>query len=123
MEVKIFEVSRPVILNLIDPRYFEFDIIIGTNYIPAFYLNLDYNLKISQTIPQSINVTVSPVSIWNNYMTEESFKDKVKHLNSHEQSVIFDLIKRNVKVFAKDKFDVGSVTNYSCPVNLSSDAN
>jgi len=122
LDVQIFKVSKRIILNVIDPKSFDFDIIIGTNYIPSFYLNLDYNLKITQTVPQSINVAVSPVPIWNSYMTEKSFKSKVEHLNSHEQSAVFDLISRNVNVFAKDKFDVGNVTNYACPISLSSDA-
>lgn len=122
LDVRILNITKRIILNVIDPKYFDFDIIMGTNYIPSFYLNLDYNLKITQTIPQSINVTVSPVPFWNNYMTEESFKNKVEHLNHCDRSAIFDFISRNVKVFAKDRFDVGNVTNYSCPVKLSSDS-
>ena len=53
-------------------------------------------------------------------MTENMFKDKVKHLSSEKQSTILDFVKRNIDVFAKDKFDVGNVTGYSCPINLSS---
>lgn len=123
LDVTILNITKRVVLYVIDPQTFNFDFILGLDYIPAFRLNLDYNLRISQSIPTSINVTeLSSDSIWNDYMTRELFDDKVKHLSPTQQSMILQFITRNVNTFAKDKFDVGNVSKYTCPINLSSDS-
>ena len=123
LDLTILDITKRVVLSVIDPQNFNFDFIIGTDYIPDFRLNLDCNLKITQSAPISINVTaLSSPSIWNEYMPRELFNDKVKHLSPSQQSAILNFVTNNINVFGKDKFDVGNVSNYTCPINLSTDS-
>jgi transposase InsO family protein len=121
LNVKIMDVEKKIVLAVTDSPLFKYDIILGTDYITSFRLNCDSNLIISQTPEKSINVTFhSP--IWNDYMTKELFNEKVKHLPAPKRATIFDFLQNNVEAFATNKFDVGNVTTYECPINLSSNA-
>lgn len=122
LQIKIMNVMKTVILFVIDPQHFHFDFIIGTDCISLFRLNLDHKLNVSQSEPISFNVTSLENNLWNDYFTHELFDNKIKHLDGSHRLAISDFIIRNHKVFARDKFDVGNVRNYSCSINLSSNS-
>ena len=101
LDVTVLNITKRVLLSVIGTKTFNFDFILGLDYIPAFHFNLDHNLRISQSIPASINVTeLSSDAIWNDYMTRQLFDDKVKHLSPTQRSIIHQFITRNVNAFA-----------------------
>lgn len=85
LNLTILNITKPVVLFVIDPPNFRFDFIIGTDYIPEFRLNLDYNLKVTQSEDLNINATLLSPSIWNDYMSYELFNDKVNHLDEEKK--------------------------------------
>lgn len=91
LNVKIMNIQKKIVLAVINSLTFEFDIILGADYITSFGLNCDCNLVISQTPQKSINVT-SHSSIWNDYMTKELFDEKVNHLSAPQQATILNFV-------------------------------
>lgn len=55
---------------------------------------------------------------FNEYIIEENFKMKINHLNYYEKLEIEKLIECNKTVFAKDKYDIGTVNGYEARIDL-----
>lgn len=125
LPLKIFNIEKKVILYVLDSDSYSYDFIIGLDSIPLFKLSLDENLNISQK--ENVNIKIQSKSpseinvICNEIFNPASIEEKISHLNSKEKKVISNLIKTNDFVFAKNSFDVGNVTKYTCSINLSSD--
>ncbi len=125
-DLSILAISKRVLLYILDSPTMQYDFIIGLDLIPTFGLSLDHNLKLTQhisniTVNDFVNTTRSINTIWNNYMTEESFNTKTSHLNVTRKEIIRNLIINNSSAFAKDAFDVGNVTKYNCLIVLEKD--
>ena len=136
LDVKILDITHRIPLYVLDSETLSFDFIIALDTIPLFKLSLDEKLKISQnninpktdiaTICNNVKDSVTDVEIynnvniiWNDYMSLDSFQDKVKHLDSEKRCTIRHLVEKNSHAFGKSKFDVGNVTQYECAINLS----
>lgn len=136
LNVTILDITKRILLYVVDSDTFHFDFIIALDTIPLFKLALNEKLLISQNInvsPTTDTATISHVKvpdttlinnvkeIWNDYMSLDLFNDKVKHLDKKKRCTIRTMVEKNSHAFAKSKFDVGNVTKYECAINLSKD--
>ncbi|XP_044759165.1 uncharacterized protein LOC123316918 [Coccinella septempunctata] len=55
---------------------------------------------------------------FNENIETKHFEIHVNHLNYDQQSIIDELIQQNLSVFAKDKYDVGTVSGYEAHIDL-----
>jgi hypothetical protein len=64
LNVKIFNITKRIRVFVVDENDYKYDLLIGLDSIPTFRLNLDYNLRLTQTpenselVKQQINETV-----------------------------------------------------------------
>ncbi|GBP63285.1 Retrovirus-related Pol polyprotein from transposon opus [Eumeta japonica] len=121
-------------LRYSDKENFDYDFLVGLDCIKEFYLVQNENLEISQKIPIQRSEIVSKETNktdihskekksdnlvnFNEDFSEENFKICINHLNHQEQIVIDELISKNKYVFAKDKYDIGMVTDYEAHIDL-----
>lgn len=137
LNVKIFNIEKEMNAFVIDKENFDFDFLVGLDYIKEFQLIQDENLRISQKaqqkhntfnkkksnrikndlITQKIENTKHLVN-YNEHVKEENFNISINHLDYDKQSKIDDLIRKNAFVFARDKYDIGTVTDYEAHIDL-----
>lgn len=145
IKIKIFEIEEKVDVYIIDKENFEYDFLIGLDMIKKFKLIQDENLKITQKERlnlQEKNNKVEKISTnkktnpeltgmenkqnntekylinFNEHIKEENFKIKIDHLTYQQKSEINKLIDKYKSVFAKDKYDVGTVKEYEARIDL-----
>lgn len=58
---------------------------------------------------------------FNEHVKPEEFNISINHLNDEEKALINELVENNKSVFAKDKYDVGSVKDYEAHIDLITD--
>jgi len=66
--------------------------------------------KKSETINYSVN--------FNEHVETDEFQTKIEHLDRDKKIKIEELIDNNKSVFAKDKYDVGTVNEYEARIDL-----
>ncbi|XP_060809930.1 putative nuclease HARBI1 [Amyelois transitella] len=110
---------------VIDEENFDFDFLVGLDFIKEFSLVQDEKLNICQKIPQQEceivsketrktdidnKETKSENSVnYNEDIRGEKFAIYINHLDYTKQAVIENLISCNKSVFAKDKYDIGKI--------------
>lgn len=133
LKIRIYNVKKEMNVFIVDNENFSYDFLIGLDSIKEFKLIQNEDLKITQyhdpeeeeeknkadNIPEFTGYTRK------NY--EENFKEhlntdeletKINHLNTHQQSEIDKLINKYKPVFAKDKYDIGTVRDYKAHIDL-----
>lgn len=131
---------------VIDEHNFDYNFLIGLDCIKSFQLIQNENLEITQkneNIPGFTGDKIINKSgfIDENNVKEETIKDNfymndrfkvnfnehievtnfnitVNHLDSQQQQKIDELISKHNSLFAKDKYDVGSVKGYEAHIDL-----
>lgn len=111
--LKIFNITKKVILYVLDSKSCKHDFIIGLDLIPVFKLALDHELNLSQK-------TNTELSIHNVNLSQYDFCSKVSHLDKVKSKVLCSVLNKHSHVFAKHAFDNGTFTNDECPIPLSS---
>lgn len=129
IRIKIFNIEKEVEVYIVEREDFE-DFIIGLDLIPMFKLRLNENLEISQKIEEEIkepkiilrkkkeNETVNYSIKFNKHVETDEFQTKIEHLDRDKKNKIEKLIENNKSVFAKDKYDVGTVSEYEARIDL-----
>ena len=120
LDIKIFNLEKEVDVFVIDDKNFDHDFLIGLDCIKKFFLIQNENLEIHQKVPiqSDINIDISKEINFNENFNEEDFILDIHHLDYQKQAVIDDLILNNKSVFAKDKYDIGTVTDYEAQIDL-----
>lgn len=139
--LKIFNIEKKTNVYIVDGEDFKYDFLIGLDIIKEFNLVQDENLKITQkkaeTLSQeeknSINEDVAnkctsnednistgdQVCInFNEHVKKEDFKIEMRNLNPQQKSEIYRLIDKYESIFAKDKYDIGTVREYEARIDL-----
>lgn len=122
LDITIFDIEKKMNVFVIDKDNFEYDFLIGLDCIKEFSLIQNENLEITQKIPMKGSETeIQPDNLinFNENFNEECFEISINHLDCKQQAVIDDLILSNKYVFAKDKYDIGMVTDYEAHIDLS----
>lgn len=72
----------------------------------------------SEVLKQGINYTNKYEVNFNEHINLEEFEISVNHLDAYQQTEIDKLIEKYKPVFAKDKYDVGTVRDYEAHIDL-----
>lgn len=125
LKIKIFELEKNADVYIIDEPNFKYDFLIGLDLIKDFKLIQNEDLQITQkfylnnkteenTTHEKANIEIN----FNEHVKEENFKIKLNHLDRYQRSEINTLVDKYKSVFAKDKFDVGTVNGYEARIDL-----
>lgn len=128
IRIKIFNIEKEVDVYIVEREDFE-DFIIGLDLIPMFKLRLNENLEVSQKIEKEIEkpkIILSEIKSeaincsvnFNEHVETDEFQTKIEHLDRNKKIKIERLIDNNKSVFAKDKYDVGTVNEYEARIDL-----
>jgi len=101
LPLKIFNITKKVILYVLDSKSCSYDFIIGLDLIPVFRLALDHELKLSQGID-------SDFSLHNVNLSQYDFSSKVSHLDKSKSSMLHSVLNEYSHVFAQHAFDNGN---------------
>lgn len=147
LKIKIFKLEYNMNVFVIDNENFDYDFLIGLDCIEKFHLTQNDKLEISQStydlkkenMKDSINPKVAKIIPdytgsevqgnnnktneeykinFNEHLKIENFNVSVNHLNIKEQSEIDNLICKYKSLFAKDKYDIGTVKGYEAHIDL-----
>lgn len=144
LNIKIFELEENVDVYIIDEQNFKYDFLIGLDLIKTFKLIQNEDLKITQkqcltnehknkmkeistdkktntelkSIENNNNSTKECEINFNEHVKEEDFEMQINNLNTHQKSEINTLISKYNSVFAKNKFDIGTVNGYEARIDL-----
>ena len=133
INLKIFDITKSIQVYVYDDKSRNHDILLGLDTIYLFQLIQDENLKISSALlkekfskefiscpePEKINPISENLVNWNEAIPIEQFDAKVEHLNPQKRKIIYDLIDEYDSLFAKDSYDVGTVSNHEATITLS----
>ena len=149
IDLKIFNTSRKILVYVVDKENLKYDILLGLDTIKKFKLRQDENLEISQASPDNpktinikneienkpkINIEYDKIDTlsdeinynnkyneinWNEAIPITDFDVKVNHLDNKKRKIIYDIINEYDTVFAKNQFDVGTVSEYEAHITLS----
>ncbi len=117
IQLKILNIMAYTTVWIVDKPSFKYDILLGLDIISKFRLRQDEFLQISQAPPPSEPSNDNIIN-WNEAIPTSLFEAKVSHLSSDQQSHIYNLIDKYGSVFAKNEFDIGSVTKYEAHIQL-----
>lgn len=71
-----------------------------------------------EVLKKEINYTHNGEINFNEHINSEGFEIVVSHLDAYQQSEINKLVEKYIAVFAKDKYDVGTVKDYEAHIDL-----
>lgn len=140
IKIKILDIEEKADVYIIDGEEFKYDFLIGLDIIKQFKLVQDENLKITQkreeikleekedprheddnknNISKEVENKRNPCSInFNEHIKEEDFKVNMNNLNTQQKTEIYQLIDSYKSIFAKDKYDIGTVKEYEARIDL-----
>lgn len=135
LDITILKMEKKMNVFVIDQESFDYDFLIGLDCIKMFNLIQNENLEISQILPTQRSELVSnetnksEIDIskeiksdnlvnFNENFSKENLKISINHLDCQKQTMIDELILENKSVFATDKYDVGTVTDYEAHIDL-----
>lgn len=129
IKIKIFEMEKEMYVHVIDKENFNYDFLIGLDIIEQFKLVQNEDLKITQAIPnlqkkekalgkEEDNIVVNLLN-FNEHINEIDCEIKIDdYLNSQQRDELEILIDNYRSIFAKDKYDVGTVKGYEAHIDL-----
>lgn len=126
LKIKIYNIEKNIDVFVIDEENFDYDFLIGLDCIEKFRLIQTDKLEIKQNINSGDNKTVESLKEtrdeykinFNEHIEETNFNILVYHLDLQKQSEIEDLICKYKSLFAKDKYDIGTVKGYEAHIDL-----
>lgn len=142
LKIKIYDIEREMNIFVIDNENFHYDFLIGLDCIKEFRLIQNEKLHIiqcndshkedkiqneqnmilnSEVLKQEINCLDQCDINFNEHINLSEFEISVNHLDLCKQTEIDKLIEKYKPVFAKDKYDVGTVRGYEAHIDLTVD--
>lgn len=135
LKIKIFEKEENVDVYIIDETNFRYDFLIGLDMIKKYKLRQNEELKITQkqyshqgNIKKEEEINKGKYEgnrygkqyeiNFNEHIKEKEFEIKVSHLDENKREEINKIIQQYKSVFAKDKYDVGTVKEYEARIDL-----
>ncbi|CAB3246929.1 unnamed protein product [Arctia plantaginis] len=128
--MKIFDIEDKADVYIIDGEQFKYDFLIGLDIIKKIKLVQDEYLQISQRREEkrdnNTNITSKEENSrkkqcsinFNEHIQEEDFKINMGNLNTQQKTEIYNLINAYKSIFAKDKYDIGTVKEYEARIDL-----
>lgn len=133
LKIKIFELEKNVDVYIIDEQNFKYEFLIGLDMIKEFKLIQNEELQITQRqcLEKDNEEKIEQISTemktktkqeyrinFNEHVKKEDFKIKINHLDENQKSKIYEPVCKYSSVFAKDKYDVGTVNGYEARIDL-----
>ena len=126
---KIFDIEEEIDIFIVNNESFNNDLIIGLDLIEKFKLIQDEKLRVTQKIPDFTGKKIKNIDSINdnvklefkvnfNEHIEENFEISINHLDIQERSKIDEILDKYKSIFAKDKYDVGTVKDYEAHIDL-----
>lgn len=134
IKVKMFDTEKEMDVYIVEEDFQDF--IIGLDMIKLFKLIQNENLEISQkketditnidikteinnTKEENDNSNIKQYAVnFNEHIKENEFKIELDHLDNTRRIKIERLIEDYKTVFAKDKYDIGTVRDYEARIDL-----
>lgn len=127
IKVKIFEREEYIEVFIVERDDFE-DFLIGLDIIKKFKLIQDENLQISQKTETQIGKRINTLDKkegieeikvnFNEHVNEDESRMNLGHLDGIKKMKIEKLIEKYNTIFAKNKYDIGTVTDYETRIDL-----
>ncbi|KAL7294472.1 hypothetical protein TKK_0012466 [Trichogramma kaykai] len=118
VKAKIFEIEESMNVFIVDSKYFEDDFLIGLDYIGKFRLTLNEKLEVQQRSYDTAKELREYQVNFNEHVDQNNFEASMNHLNNYERKVIENIIDKYKMIFAKDRYDVGTVKEYEARIDL-----
>ena len=139
IKIKIFDIEENADVYIIDGEEFKYDFLIGLDIIKQFKLVQDEHLNITQKKKEVIEEKINPINEdinrnnnskevkyetngslinFNEHIKEEDFRMSMGNLSVKQKSEIHRLIDTYKAIFAKDKYDIGTVKEYEARIDL-----
>lgn len=132
LKIKIFDLEKNFDVYIIDEQNFKYDFLIGLDMIKMYKLIQTEDLQISQKpiLSKESKYKIEEISTdtrnmntehrinFNEHVKEEDFNMKINHLNENQRAEIYELITKYKSIFAKNKYDIGTVNGYEARIDL-----
>lgn len=143
IKIKIYDIEKKMDVYVIDEENFESEFLIGLDIIKQFKLIQNEDLRITQKIlgtqqnkeiveeistqektnlvvpdKDYENDTIKKSVNFNEHIDKNDFEIKINHLELFEKAEINKLMEKYKSVFAKDKYDIGTVKEYEARIDL-----
>ena len=136
LNVKIMNICEDVLVFAIKSENFHYDFLIGLDLVKTFKLCQDDNLIITQNLdsyvpnqtPYSnlnyfppfnkVNVNSNIEINFNEFINVNEFSANLDHLEINKKAALQSLIDNYSSVFAKDKYDIGTVSGHEASIKL-----
>lgn len=145
LKIKILDLEKNVDVYIIEEKNFKYDFLIGLDLIQTFRLTQNEDLRITQKLnlnsentnklgkidtgeemgfkseiinEHNIKTPEDYTINFNEHVKEDDFEMKINHLDERQKSEINDLVSTYKSVFAKNKYDVGTVNGYEARIDL-----
>lgn len=166
LKIRIHKIEKEVNVFVINEKNFNYDFLIGLDLIKSFKLKQDEELKITQSLADTIskekntdnesrntilenedenykvpipnrqveNYEIIPKTIssekvknklekcivnFNDNFKQNNFRISENHLDCQQKTKIDTLMKKYDSIFAKNKYDIGTVKDYEARIDLS----
>lgn len=126
IKIKIFNITKKTRVFVIDNKDFKYDILIGLDTIKEYKLCQDHELNITQANTElkleTIDHSNGEIKInWNEHIPIEKFEIKTAHLDANQHKQVYELIDKHGSLFAKNQYDIGTVSEYEAHIKLVED--
>ena len=132
LHMKINKIEEIMDVFVVRNNNFSYDLLLGLDAIKKFRIIQNEDLHIFQRVSkdrkENIRVAHHQVeakedqgpqkSNMNEYIKVDQYESSLDHLTGSQKKLIIDVIKKHESVFAKDKFDVGTVRNHEAQIRL-----
>lgn len=130
LHMRINKIEEVINVYVVRNNNFSYDLLLGLDAIKKFRLIQDENLDIFQRVQkdkiEQINVAENRIVKedknikvnFNEYINVDQFEANLDHLTDGKKYKILHLMKKHEIVFARNKFDVGTVQNHEAQIKL-----
>lgn len=127
IKIRIFDIEEEMDVYIVKEKTFQ-DFIIGLDMIKTFKLIQNEELQISQKKETDLKIKTDKRNNYNDnkqysvnfneHIKEDEFKVMLDHLDNIKKTKIEKLIEEHNSIFAKDKYDIGTVADYEARIDL-----
>lgn len=116
IKAKVLDIEDHINVFIIDSKNFDHDFLMGLDCIKKFRLTQNEKLEIEQKDSES-NEEKCQIN-FNEHVETNAFNVLTNNLNNCGELIIKKLIDKYKNIFAKDKYDVGTVKHYEARIDL-----
>ena len=131
LSLKINKIEKKSRFFVIDKDNFRYDALIGLDLIKSFKLAQDHNLVIHQfddetginiPIKENNKISLNQIQInFNEGIPIDEFNVNTENLSKYQKNEIEKILNEYENIFAKNRYDVGNVTEHTAQIKLIDD--